>query len=45
MLHAPHFLQQAKGFYSRMGCELLIWLVPNQYNRGSHGHGHGQGMS
>jgi len=24
MLHVPHFLQQANGFYSRMGCELLI---------------------
>jgi len=24
MLHVPHFLQQANGFYSHMGCELLI---------------------
>lgn len=43
MLHVLHFLQQANEFYSSMGYELLIWLVPNQYNRGSHGHG--QGMS
>ena len=33
MLHILHFLQQANGFYSRMGGELLI--TANRSGRGS----------